>query len=119
MKDLQYEDRLKRLKLPSLEYRRLRGDMIETFKILNGFYDTAISNSLLNQANQTVQFTRGHSFKLTKQFVKSTKYAHFFTNRIVNAWNSLSTNTVSAGTLNSFKNNFDKECNSKMYRITI
>jgi hypothetical protein len=35
MKDLTYEERLRKLKLPSLRYRRLRGDMIETFKIVN------------------------------------------------------------------------------------
>jgi len=31
---LTYKDRLKRLKLPTLKYRRIRGDMIEVYKIL-------------------------------------------------------------------------------------
>ena len=39
MKDKPYPDRLKELKLPTLSYRRLRGDMIEVFKIINGVYD--------------------------------------------------------------------------------
>ena len=30
LKNLEYEDRLRKLKLPTLKYRRLRGDMIET-----------------------------------------------------------------------------------------
>ena len=36
-KHLPYEDRLKKLKLHTLEYSRARGDMIEVFKILHGF----------------------------------------------------------------------------------
>ena len=36
MKDYPYESQLKALKLPSLEFRRKRGDMIQVFKILNG-----------------------------------------------------------------------------------
>ena len=39
IKHLPYVDRLKKLKLPTLKYRRARGDMIELFKILHGFYD--------------------------------------------------------------------------------
>jgi len=31
-----YADRLKRMDLPSLMYRRLRGDVIETYKYLHG-----------------------------------------------------------------------------------
>jgi hypothetical protein len=33
-KDMSYEERLRRLDLPTLKYRRCRGDMIEVFKIL-------------------------------------------------------------------------------------
>ena len=36
-----YSDRLKALKLPTLKYRRYRGDMIELFKIIKGIYDPA------------------------------------------------------------------------------
>jgi len=46
-KHLPYTDRLKYLKLPTLKYRRHRGDMIETYKILHGLYDTALSPSLM------------------------------------------------------------------------
>jgi len=36
--DLKYDDRLKRLGLVRLENRRLRSDLIETYKIFNGNY---------------------------------------------------------------------------------
>ncbi len=35
LKGLTYEERLKQLGLPSLEYRRKRADMVQTFKILH------------------------------------------------------------------------------------
>ena len=36
LKSLPYEARLKRLNLTTLEIRRIRGDLIEVYKILNG-----------------------------------------------------------------------------------
>ena len=39
VKKLHYEERLRRLKLPTLKYRRIRGDMIELYKIFAGKYD--------------------------------------------------------------------------------
>jgi len=39
IKNFTYKDRLKRLKLPTLKYRRIRGDMIEVYKILTNKYD--------------------------------------------------------------------------------
>ena len=38
-KNMSYADRLQKLKLPTLAYRRKRGDMIETYKITSGTYD--------------------------------------------------------------------------------
>ena len=37
LKDLRYEERLKKCGLTTLETRILRGDQIEVFKILNGY----------------------------------------------------------------------------------
>ena len=39
IKNLTYKDRLKKLKLPTLKYRRIRGDMIEVYKILTNTYE--------------------------------------------------------------------------------
>ena len=39
LKHLPYEERLRRLKLTTLEERRVRGDMIETYKLLTGKED--------------------------------------------------------------------------------
>ena len=39
IKYLSYEERLCNLNMPSLQHRRLRGDMIDTYKIVTGIYD--------------------------------------------------------------------------------
>ena len=44
LKDMSYEQRLRTLKLPSLAYQRLRGDMIEAYKIIKGVYDKEASS---------------------------------------------------------------------------
>ena len=60
-KKMRYIDRLKYLHLPTMKFRRLRGDMIETYKILNGFYDTDVVPSLPRNYDSR---TRGNSLKL-------------------------------------------------------
>jgi len=45
VKHLTYKERLVQLKLPTLKYRRLIGDMIVVFKILTGKYDTNVTFS--------------------------------------------------------------------------
>ena len=39
LKHLPYMERLKVLKLPALQYRRLSEDMIEVFKLVHNYYD--------------------------------------------------------------------------------
>ena len=43
-KNMNYEQRLQYLELPTLVYRRLRGDLIEVYKMTSGFYDKAMNN---------------------------------------------------------------------------
>ena len=59
---MSFENRFKFLNLPTLTYRRFRGDMIETYKILNNLYDknAVPSRTLKNNVN-----TRGNSLKLS------------------------------------------------------
>ena len=46
----------------------------------------------------------GHSFKLKKKRFNTQLRQHFFTERVINLWNSLDDSIVSATTINSFKN---------------
>ena len=41
---LSYEERLRKTNIPTLAYRRIRGDMIETYKILTEKYDPEVNN---------------------------------------------------------------------------
>ena len=43
LKDMEYEERLKILELPTLAYRRERADMIEAYKITHGVYDIGLA----------------------------------------------------------------------------
>jgi len=45
-KRLSYSERLKICQLTTLHYRRIRGDMIETYKIVTGKYETCVAPSL-------------------------------------------------------------------------
>jgi len=85
--DLPYEERLKELGIHSLYCRRQPGDLIETFKILNGYYDIDWSN--LFTLNHTSHGTRGHHLKLQKHQCRLQVRADFFANKIVNEWNCL------------------------------
>ena len=49
--NLSYKNRLKKLKLTTLLERRMRGDLIETFKILNGYTD--YGEEWFNMSNRT------------------------------------------------------------------
>ena len=53
IKDLSYEERLRELNLPRLEYRRRRGDLIQMFKILYGIDDIDSSKFVTLNENTT------------------------------------------------------------------
>lgn len=107
---LSYDDKLRILDLPSLQKRRRRGDLIETFKILRGFYDVD-ANGLFKFGSEFVdRRTRtNHNYKLARYKANLDRDLHFFTRRIVNDWNNLSSNTVDASTVDTFKSRLDNE----------
>ena len=60
--NISYEERLRELKIPSLKRRRARGDLIETFKIVNGLYNIDPKDFF----NHSQSNTRGHAKKTTE-----------------------------------------------------
>jgi hypothetical protein len=81
MKDL--PERLRKLKLPALAYSRVRGDMIEVYKILTGKYDKDASNCLkLGKDMAELTSKRGHNKKLYHQRPKTQIRKNTFSIRI-------------------------------------
>ena len=76
-KNLPYVERLKYLDLPTLRFRRCRGDMIETYyKLLTNKYDNMNGwPSLQFSSNDR---TRGNDMKLAKSHVRHDIRKHFF-----------------------------------------
>ena len=85
-KQMIYTEKFKFLSLPTLSYRRIRGDMIEVFKILKGKYDEQVTPNL-NMSENTR--TRGHTLKLETVRAHYDGRKYFFNDRIVCVWNSL------------------------------
>ena len=111
LRDLPYKDRLKTLKLPTLAYRRLRGDMIEVYKLTRGKYDPEVSDLLCQHKKvipHTADRTRGHCEKLYKRKHRLEVRKHNFTFRVVDPWNSLPEMVVTAPSLHSFERRLDK-----------
>ena len=104
IKELSYEDRLKALNLPSLYYRRARGDMIELYKHMNGIY-TVQCNYIKLEPDTT---TRGHNYKIKKPLTNRRVRQNYLVERAGNTWNRLPADTVNAPSLNAFKNRIDK-----------
>ena len=112
LKDKPYENRLKALHLPSLAYRRKRGDMIQMYKIMNNLIRVD-AEKLFTQTKAV--FTRGHNQRVFKTHAKKNARQFCFSQRIVNDWNGLTQHVVSAPSINEFKNRLDKFWNDIKY----
>ena len=97
---LPYRERLVALNLISLEMRRVRGDLIEVFKIIHGLEGMRPSDFFIFRQDGT---TRGHSHKIFKQRSRLNTRKYFFSQRIVDEWNNLSDSMVCATSVNDFK----------------
>ena len=99
MKDLSYSKRLAKLKLESLELRRLKTDLITMFKILHNVKDIDC-NDFFTLSNVTN--TRGHRYKLLKPLNHINARSFSFSCRRVDCWNSLPDSTVESESFVSF-----------------
>ena len=109
MSDLSYEERLRKLHLPTLTFRRIRGDMIETYKIMHEISDKDVT-TFLKLRNQETERTslRSHKYQLYIEPINKNIRKYNFSIRIINIWNNLPREVAEAPSVNTFKNRLDR-----------
>ena len=107
LKELSYPDRLRILNLPTLSYRRYRGDMIEMYKLTHELYDDDVAGDFLDMLDSRA---RGHPYRVYKRGLDKgldvRKYS--FKVRVSEQWNNLPDDVVMSTSINMFKNRLDK-----------
>jgi len=89
----------------SFEIRRLRQDLIYTYKFVFGLVTNAGNEffTLANSVNANIS-TRGHMYKLFQHHSRIDARKYFFTERVVRVWNGLPAEQRHFSSLIQFKN---------------
>ena len=107
---MEYSDRLRKLNLTSLHYRRIKGDMIECWKHFNKYDKRVFPDSFkhLERPNRRhdYQLYQGRPAQGWGQYGKIQATSFYF--RVPRLWNKLPASVVSATTMDMFKNRIDK-----------
>ena len=106
-----YEEKLIELNLESLEYRRTKLDMVQTFKILKN----------IDKVDERIWFTRANDYterntrlnnnrdNLFRSKVSRTEVRNkFFSQRVINIWNNLPDHVKTATKVEQFKKLYDE-----------
>jgi hypothetical protein len=96
-----YSDRLRTMNLISLSNRRLRGDLIYTFKVLK------LGGDVIFFELRRDDRLRGHGLILTTAQYRATVRQNFLSVRVVNHWNMLPIELTESESVNIFKNRLD------------
>ena len=118
LKKFKYDQRCDILELTSLKERRVRGDLIQKFKIENKL-------DVVNWPYEPIcgQPRGGHRGHFKREIIKNCAQRYnFFNNRIASEWNKLPNEIIAAKTVNSFKNLLDayrKDMRSKLPQAVI
>ena len=96
-----------------MQGRLLRADLIMVWKIFNGF--SAISPDQLFTMNPSP--LRGHPLKIFLPRSELEIRKRSFAIRVVNDWNSLSADTVTAVSLDSFKRLLRRDLGQRLFEF--
>jgi hypothetical protein len=98
-----YAQRLAELNMDSLEFRRLHYDLILTYKFLFELVDVCPTQFFKFVSVDSGQNIRGHQFKLFQNFCRINTRQHFFCERVIQPWNSLTASVNDFTSLSAFK----------------
>jgi len=101
MKQLPYHTRLAQLGLWTLEERRHRADLLEVFHMYKGLSLTPFCRFF---TLSSVTNTRGHSAKVLKNHCSLDLRHFFFSERVIDRWNSLPQHVIDSTSINAFNN---------------
>ena len=105
IRSLNYHDQLRSLKLYSLKARRLRYQLIFLFKVVRGFTDLKFEDFF---EYAIARDTRSHSHSIVTKHSRNNYRRYFFTVDIINHWNHMFDDEVSADTINRFRNSVNR-----------
>ena len=109
-KNLLYSERLKMLGLPSLEFRRHFGDMVQIYKHLHVYDQSTLPNKLVRRTRPC----RRHNFELQPLFAndgfRGAQNKSFYY-RCISTWNKLPRNAVGAPNIKTFKERLNAALN--------
>ena len=104
--NLTYSERLQKLNLPTLAYRRLRGDLIEIFKHVHKYEPNIVAPSFRRRSRPS----RKHDYQLhepvPKDGIRGVQTNSLFY-RTPTVWNNLPSHVVEPCSLDTFKNRLD------------
>jgi len=103
------------LGLQRLEERRMRSDLIETFKIVNRKCD--INPELFFQLDEGDR--RGRDQKLFKKRFRLNVRKYAFSNRVIANWNLLPASCIKCSTINTFKKRLSSELESEAVKFKV
>ena len=117
MQGTSYEDKLKEVGLTTLVDRRRRGDMLETFKIMNEIDDVDYHTWFTKvdeqhqKTRQAVSISEDGTVLGTDNIVKPKSRLeirkNFFSCRVVDDWNNLPSDVRKSANVLEFKRNYD------------
>jgi hypothetical protein len=105
--DMSYEDRLKELKLTTLEARRAEMDLVETYKILSGNSDVdpeiwfKLASTAAAAGPVTIQ--AANPLNIKQQPARLELRRNFFSVRVCEAWNKLPSEVKRSKNVGQFK----------------
>jgi hypothetical protein len=120
IRSLSYEERLNALGLTTLELRRKRSDLIQTYKIINGIDEVDIDMGTGRNLRQGGRNLINHGHQIEKEIPGSNPMRNFsLPNRTATTWNILPSEVVRSNNVDIFKKRIDEHMRSPNWRRSI